>query len=76
MVDMNGKENTLPNNLNRTSPGKRPTPSFSSQGSNAENTSTPIKMTNTQRIILHLPGQGPVSAASWAEPEFTVIARF
>lgn len=49
MVEAKGKEKLRPNNLKRTSPGKRPIPSFSSQGSKLENTTTARKMVNTQR---------------------------
>jgi hypothetical protein len=58
-VDANGSEKTLPNNLKRTSPGKRPTPSFSSHGNNAEKTIKPTNITNTQRIMPTLPGDSP-----------------
>jgi hypothetical protein len=59
IVDANGKENTLPNNLKRTSPGRRPIPNFSSHGSNAENTMIAIKITTTQRIIISILGGLP-----------------
>jgi hypothetical protein len=51
IVDANGKEKTRPRNLNRKSPGKRPMPSFSSQGSKNENTINATKITKTHLII-------------------------
>jgi hypothetical protein len=51
IVEAKGKEKILPNNLNRKSPGKRPIPNFSNQGSSAEMTIKPTKITTTQRII-------------------------
>jgi hypothetical protein len=54
MVEEKGRVNTFPNNLKRKSPGNRPIPSFSNQGSKAENTVNAIKITATQRIIFSL----------------------
>jgi len=51
IVEENGKQNDCPKRVNRTSPGKRPTPNFFNQGSNVENTIKPIKMARTHRII-------------------------
>lgn len=51
MVDANGNMNARPNSLNRKSPGKRPMPSFSSQGNKAEKTISAMKIVNTHRII-------------------------
>jgi hypothetical protein len=54
IVEANGSEKWRPNNVKRTSPGKRPTPNFSSQGSNWEKITSARKITNTQRIIFIL----------------------
>jgi hypothetical protein len=49
MVDANGKKKVLPKILNLRSPGKRPTPSFSSQGSKELNTTKARKIVKSQR---------------------------
>ncbi len=49
MVEAKGKEKLRPNSLKRKSPGKRPMPSFSSQGNKLENTTTTKKIVNSQR---------------------------
>ena len=49
MVDANGKKKVLPKILNLRSPGKRPTPSFSSQGSRELNTTKARKIVKSQR---------------------------
>lgn len=54
-VDANGRKIFLPNNVKRTSPGKRPTPSFSSQGNAAENTTSVRKIVSVQRIKSYFP---------------------
>ena len=51
IVDANGKNIFLPKRLNLTSPGKRPMPNLSSQGSNEENTISTRKMITNHRII-------------------------
>jgi hypothetical protein len=51
MVDANGKNIFLPKRLNLTSPGKRPMPNLSSQGSKEENTISTRKMITNHRII-------------------------
>jgi hypothetical protein len=51
IVDANGKNIFLPKRLNLTSPGKRPTPNFSSQGSKEEKTTSTRKMITNHRII-------------------------
>ncbi len=51
MVDANGKKKVLPNILNRTSPGSRPIPSFSSQGNMALKTTSARKIVNNHRNI-------------------------
>jgi hypothetical protein len=50
-VEANGKKIIFPNILNRTSPGKRPIPSFSSQGNVAENITSAMKIVMVQRIM-------------------------
>jgi hypothetical protein len=57
MVEANGKEICLPSSLKRKSPGKRPMPNFSSQGSSLEKTINTTKITTTQRIIETFPEQ-------------------
>jgi hypothetical protein len=54
IVEEKGRVNIFPNNLKRRSPGNRPIPSFSNQGSKAENTINAIKIITTQRIIFSL----------------------
>jgi hypothetical protein len=51
IVEANGKNIFLPKRLNLTSPGKRPMPNFSSQGSKEENTISTKKMITNHRII-------------------------
>jgi hypothetical protein len=51
IVDANGKKMVFPNSVNRMSPGKRPTPNFSSQGSAAEKMTRAIKIVRVQRIM-------------------------
>ncbi len=51
MVDANGKKKVLPKILNLRSPGKRPAPSFSSQGSKELNTTKAKKIVKSQRNI-------------------------
>ena len=51
IVDANGKNIFLPKRLNLTSPGKRPMPNLSSQGSNEENTISTRKMITNHLII-------------------------
>ena len=55
MVEANGKNIFLPKILNLKSPGKRPIPSFSSQGSREASTINVRKIINSQRIKLALP---------------------
>ena len=55
MVEANGSNIFLPKILNLKSPGKRPIPSFSSQGSAEANTISVRKITNSQRINVVLP---------------------
>lgn len=51
MVEANGNEKMRPNSLKRRSPGKRPMPNFSSQGSKAEKIINAKNITTTQRIM-------------------------
>ncbi len=51
MVDANGKKKVLPKILNLRSPGKRPTPSFSSQGNKELNITKARKIVKSQRNI-------------------------
>jgi hypothetical protein len=51
IVEANGKKIFLPKKLNLTSPGKRPIPNFSNQGSKEENTISTRKIITNQRII-------------------------
>ena len=55
MVEANGSNIFLPKILNLKSPGKRPIPSLSSQGSAEANTISVRKITNSQRINVVLP---------------------
>jgi len=51
IVEANGKNIFLPKKLNLTSPGRRPIPNFSNQGSKEENTISTRKMITNHRII-------------------------
>jgi hypothetical protein len=51
IVEANGRKKVLPNSVKRISPGKRPIPSFSSQGSAVEKTMSAMKMARVQRIM-------------------------
>jgi len=51
MVDANGKKKVLPKILNLRSPGNRPTPNFSSQGSMELNITKARKIVKSQRNI-------------------------
>ena len=55
IVEANGRNIFLPKILNLKSPGKRPIPSFSNQGSAEANTISVRKITNSQRINVVLP---------------------
>jgi hypothetical protein len=55
IVEANGRNIFLPKILNLKSPGKRPIPSLSSQGSAEASTMSVIKITNNQRITVALP---------------------
>ena len=52
-VDANGKKKVLPKILNLRSPGKRPTPSFSSQGNMELNMTRARKIVKSQRNIAY-----------------------
>jgi len=51
IVEANGRNIFLPKKQNLTSPGKRPIPNLSNQGSKEENTISTRKMITNHRII-------------------------
>jgi hypothetical protein len=51
IVEANGRNIFLPKKLNLTSPGKRPIPNLSNQGSKEENAISARKMIINHRII-------------------------